>query len=308
MSEPAPAPTRPRVLYVMGAGRSGSTILGVALGNCADVFYAGELDKWVPRGGVSPLEGEERARFWGRVLEEVGEQAGELGGRARSLERSSALLRIDRWSLRRRLRPRYRRVAEDLYRAVAQAAQVTHVVDTSHYPLRAGELQSLEGIELQLLLLIRDPRSVVASFGREDVPERRFGVLATNAYLWLTYLIAVRVFLRHPPERRMALRYEDFVADPAAVLADVLARIGAPTGVPDLGALSTGLAFQGNRLLRRETVALKTGPQQRPPRSLLTSVLQWPLAMMLRGMRPRVSVPAASSAADYSGSSGQEPE
>ncbi|HEX4467726.1 MAG TPA: hypothetical protein VH025_11110, partial [Solirubrobacteraceae bacterium] len=46
-----------KVLYVMGAGRSGSTILGVMLGNCEGIFYAGELDKWLPREGRPKREG-----------------------------------------------------------------------------------------------------------------------------------------------------------------------------------------------------------------------------------------------------------
>jgi Sulfotransferase family len=279
---------RPRVLYVMGAGRSGSTILGVALGNCEDVFFAGELDKWAPRKGVPPLEGAERAEFWSQVLEQVGEQAQELGVEAKSLERSSGLLRLDRWPRRRRLRPRYRRLSEDLFQAVARTSGDGHVVDTSHYPLRARELQALEGIELHLLLLVRDPRSVVASFGREDVPERHFGVLTTNAYLWLTYLLSIAVFLRHPRRRRVVLRYEDFVAGPAAVLEDLLGRIGAPVQAPELGSLSTGLAFQGNRLLRTDSVALKIGAPSSPPDSALTSALQLPLRVLLGVLRPRV--------------------
>ncbi len=47
----------------MGAGRSGSTTLGVTLGNCAGVLYAGELDNWLARSGT-PLESPERLRFW----------------------------------------------------------------------------------------------------------------------------------------------------------------------------------------------------------------------------------------------------
>ena len=55
----------------MGAGRSGSTILGVCLGNCDGVFYAGELDKWLPRKGRPAGEREERRELWSRVRERV---------------------------------------------------------------------------------------------------------------------------------------------------------------------------------------------------------------------------------------------
>src|SRR3989440_11450989 len=84
---------RPQVLYVMGAGRSGSTILGVALGNCDGLFYAGELDKWLPRSGEPPLDGDERARFWAVVRQGVSGAEPLFGGQAhRYLERSSGLL------------------------------------------------------------------------------------------------------------------------------------------------------------------------------------------------------------------------
>src|ERR1700726_2236472 len=72
--------TRPQVLYVMGAGRSGSTILGVTLGNYEYVFYAGELDAWLVRSGSPVLEDAERARFWQGVCKEV-DGAADLFGR-----------------------------------------------------------------------------------------------------------------------------------------------------------------------------------------------------------------------------------
>src|SRR5258707_9407636 len=220
-SEPAPAPNgRPKVIYVIGAGRSGSTILGVTLGNCDGVFYAGELDKWLGRSGRTPLPGSQRERFWDTVR--AGVAAADLFGSAtRCLERSSALFQPRCWLARRRLRGRYRRVAEELYLAVARAAGASHIVDTSHYPLRAKELQALEGIELYLLFAVREPHSVVASFGREDVLERRFGPLAANAYMSLTYLIATWVFLRHPRERRLLLRHEDFLAEPGRAIRQI---------------------------------------------------------------------------------------
>ncbi|MCW3057596.1 MAG: hypothetical protein JWO21_1565 [Solirubrobacterales bacterium] len=72
--------------------------------------------------------------------------AGELDGAADLLGR----FRRHAWCPRRRLRARYRRVAEELYNAVARAAGATHVVDASHYPSRARELQALGGIETTL--------------------------------------------------------------------------------------------------------------------------------------------------------------
>ncbi|HWF31316.1 MAG TPA: sulfotransferase [Solirubrobacteraceae bacterium] len=327
-SEPQRAPSgrRPKVLYVMGAGRSGSTILGVALGNCEGVFFAGELDKWFAREGAPRREDPALHAFWREALGQVGDVQDVFAARTGWLERSSALLDPRKWRTRRRLRARYRSVSERLYVVVAGLAQATVVVDTSHYPLRARELQALDGIELHLLYLVRDPQSVVASLARRDVAERRFGTLAANAYLWLTNGLSLLVFLRQPHERRLLVRHEDFLADPLGVLAQILAGAGAGAGAdagarggkrasvggaagshaakPDLEHLRTGIAFHGNRLLGEEFVALSSRPATAARGSLLTALLQSPWRVLFARLTPatHAAVMAERQAADGRGS------
>ncbi|HEX5223861.1 MAG TPA: sulfotransferase [Solirubrobacteraceae bacterium] len=286
---------RPRVLYVMGAGRSGSTILGVTLGNCPGVFYAGELDAWLARSGEPQLSDPEREEFWSAVRASVPDAAPLYGLEPqRAIERSISLLRVHKWRARRRMRPAYRRVAEELYVAIARQAGETVIVDSSHYPLRARELQALDGIDLHLLYLARDPQSVVASFENREVAQYSKSVLTTNVYLWLTNLLAVLVFIRHPRERRLLVRYEDFIADPPAVLRRILEprASGAPVAIaPDLGALATGIPFQGNRVIRSPQVGLRAGTERPSRRSLVTAVLQLPWRIVLARLQPRTSPP-----------------
>lgn len=279
----------------MGSGRSGSTILGIALGNCADFFYAGELDNWLTRSGVPALGGTERTSFWSSVREDVEGAENLLGSEShRYLERSGAVLRIGGWRERRRLRPRYRRVTEDLYRAIAANAKVAYVVDTAHFPLRARELQNLRGIELYLVFLVREPQSVVASFlrnvNRHDARERRRLTLSTNADLWLTYLLSVIVFLRHRSDRRMFLRHEEFLSNPAGALRDILDRLDSPAAVPNLTALKTGTPLRGNRLISSDVIALEAKPQRPVSGSRLTSFLQAPWRVVFSRMSPTVTV------------------
>ena len=242
----------------MGAGRSGSTILGVALGNCDGFFFAGELDKWLPRSGRPRLQDDRRVDFWRSVRERVSEDDALAGGRThRYLERSSGLLRIGRLARLRRLRPSYRRTMCELYGAIAATAEATCLVDTSHYPLRARELQALDGIDMFLLLQVRDPRDVIASFARDDVAERSFGPSTTRAYLLLTHLLSAWVFLKHPRARRLVVFHEDLIERPDGVLRSVLEHIGSPARVPDLSSLSTGIPLHGNRLIEEDIVSLE---------------------------------------------------
>lgn len=282
---------RPKLVYVLGAGRSGSTIMGVALGNCPDVFFAGELHLWIGRNGKSPIRGEtkeQRAAFWAAVKEQVEVPEDYPRRAARHLEKSGALLRVDRWLGRRRLREGYRRISAQLIAAVARQAQASHVVDTSHFPRRAMQLQKLDSIDLYVLFVVRDPRAVVSSYSRDDADFRQFGVLSTNAYLWLTYVLSVVAFLRHPRGRRLLVRYEQFMADPEGALGEILDWMGAPAATPDLSALQTGFAFQGNNLLRRPVVALERKPEQRVQGSVLTRVVNLPWTMLFSRIGPRL--------------------
>jgi hypothetical protein len=278
---------RPKVVYVMGAGRSGSTIFGVTLGNCANVFYAGELDAWLVRSGVPQLDDGRRTRFWSAVREDVNGAAELFGNEAqRCLERSLAVFRVNRCPARRRIPRRYRRVAEDLYRAIARASGATHIVDTSHYPLRARELQRLRGVDLYLVYLVRDPQSVVASFRRRDVAQYSKSPLTTNVYLWLTNLLAVSVFLRHRRDRRLLVRYEELIADPAEMLRDILARIDSEAAPPRLTELSTGIPFQGNRVIRSEVISLEREAPPPARASRMTAWLQLPWRVVLARLGP----------------------
>ena len=116
-----PDPQRPKVVYVVGAHRSGSTVLGVTLGNCDGVFFAGELHSWLTRRGVPSFGGEQGAQLWQAIAEEV-PNAHELFGHETqlTLDRSSVIYRPQKWPRRRRLRGSYRRIYEDLYRAIAR--------------------------------------------------------------------------------------------------------------------------------------------------------------------------------------------
>ncbi len=282
---------RAKVVYVMGAGRSGSTILGVILGNCAGIFFAGELDKWLTRSGEPKLKDQRRIDYWASVRARIGEPDLLLGGKAhRYIERSSALFRLAHRRVRRDLLASYRRISSELYAAVAVTSGASYVVDTSHYPLRARELQALEAIDLYLILLIRDPRDVVRSFARDDVVERQFRPMTTRAYLLLTYVLSAWVFLKHPRERRMVLHYEDLLEDPTSVLSELLDRLGCRSELPQLDSLSTGIPLHGNRLLDAELVSFDRRSAERPGGRLGERLFAAILLGALSPLRPRVRV------------------
>lgn len=280
------AGAKPKVVYVIGTGRSGSTVLGLALGSCAQVVCAGELHLWLGKSGRSPLPGEQRARFWSQVREQVTVDPDLLGPATSAIEKTASLFDPRTWRPQRRLRARYRRATEQILRATARVAGATHVVDTSHFPRRARELQTLDGIELYLLFVVRDAGRIVASYRDDERDFPRFNLLTANLYMWITYLLSVVVFMRQPRERRLLVSYETFLADPEQTVAEILDRVGCDSAVGDLRELPTGVAFQGNPFLRRETIVLRRelGP---PPSGLgPTRLLQAPWQAVLARLEP----------------------
>ncbi len=284
-AEPASAP-RTKVVYVMGAGRSGSTILGVALGNCDGIFFAGELARWHRRRGV-PLAGDERESFWMRVRAALGDDAPSLGREAALLQRSSVAFALRARRARARLRGPYRESARMLFDAIAEVSGDGVIVDTSHFPRRARELQELDAIDLHLLLLVRDPQGVIGAYRRRDVKQGpEFGTPRTIAYLWMTYLWSLPVFLRQPRARRMFVQHERFLEDPEGVLGEILSWVGSDAAIPDLTALDTGTSFLGNRLAGSGVVSLRTEAERPAQRSLATALLMAPWRPVFALLRP----------------------
>ena len=183
-------------------------------------------------------------------------------------------------------------MTESLYRSIAHAAGASQIVDSAHFPLRARELARLEGVELYLVFLVRDPQQVVHSFvkhvNRHAVAERRWRTLVTNMDMSLTYLLGTLVFLGHPRERRALLRHEDFLEDPEGVLRAIFALTGSHAQPPDLARLQTGFPMQANRLIKSEMVSFGRKPGRPPRTSRLTKVIQAPWQLVFSLLRPRM--------------------
>jgi hypothetical protein len=202
-----------------GAGRSGSTILGVALGNCETFFYAGELDKWLMSGVSDVRESRcvgERRGCGSTALEPCARAGGGTPGSwqavRRLVETSSALFRVHGWRARRGCADRIG-VSRRISTARSQARPERSTSWTALAPsLRARRLQSIEASSC-ICCFWCAIHGAWSRPGSARTPEPRFSMLATNAYLWLTNLLSVCVFLRHPRERQLFIRYGDFTAN-----------------------------------------------------------------------------------------------
>jgi hypothetical protein len=237
-----------KVLYLIGWGRSGSTLLDTLLGEVPGFFSAGELRNLWKEGlqegrrcgcGRPVVE----CPVWSAVLERVRATGAPSPNRMARVQHE-ALRTRHTWSVIRRTRSRaglpstlagYASGAEDLYAAIRDVTGARVVVDSSKVPPNAALLAAMPSVEPYLLHLVRDPRASAYSWqrqkdrldGKQDETLPRFG-LVQSSINWLAFNGAAEVLRRHDRYGYKLLRYEDFVVDPRGSLEGVVRFVGEP--------------------------------------------------------------------------------
>lgn len=308
----------PRVLFIGGWGRSGSTLLERILGSMKGTVSIGEMrDVWQRGVMENRLCGCGEPFLSCRVWAAVGDDA--YGGwDALDVARVNFLRqRIDRpWFvpflmlpglLPRRWRAdvdEYTRMIALLYRAIDDVNGGGLIIESSKIPSYSLILR-LAGVEQRVLHLVRDSRGVVHSWRKEvertdasDEPDLmyRYGTLGASlrylGYNGMTHLLRGRGL----SYRR--IRYEDLVADPALVLDEVAAFAGLELGCEQRAellvrrmTLATTHTVDGNPMrLRQGITAIRVDNAWRrelPARVRLSvELLTWPL-LRLYGYRAR---------------------
>ena len=259
------ASSKVKVLYVLGAGRSGSTLLDRLLGQIDGFFSIGEL-KWIWRlvygeeqlcGCGVPFRG---CPFWTAVFRRAFGGMENLGPRMREL--STSLLRLRQ--LPQLLCPRIDRTFRDdlayfsqtlgtLFRATQQVSGCRVLIDSSKFNRDCIVLSRLRDIDLRVVHLVRDSRAVAYSWLRKkkrpeyylrtafmyqlDIKVSSREWLCTNAMSE-----SLRPWLRH----YVRLRYEDLVADPRGTLSRLCEAIGEPAPALDFLAGQTAYLGKGH--------------------------------------------------------------
>jgi hypothetical protein len=312
------------ILYVAGAGRSGSTILDNILGQVDGVASVGELRFLWERGIL-----EERLCGCGRpflecpqwtpILDEAfpNTELPALARRMVELQQDGTRARRLPKLLRRRARERLQRSMSEylgnlalLYAATASHLGRPVVVDSSKLPPYGAMLDMLPGFEVRVVHLIRDPRATAYSWLRKKrLPDRagtafmqQQGPVKASA-LWALWNTAAGLLWRRSP-RYLRVHYEEFVREPRVVVDRILAHAGlagasAPFVSDSEVELSANHTVAGNpSRFSTGRVAIRaddewTTRMRRWDRARVTAVT-WPLLVRYGyPMRPSRSRPAA---------------
>jgi hypothetical protein len=298
------------VIDIVAKGRSGSTLVGLLLGQLPGFVDVGELRYvWTRRlgKGANVLCGcgtvLSECPFW----EQVGQDA--FGGWD-ALD-ATHVLELERAVERERFIPlllqpkalrvygaklhEYTDLLARLLQGIARVAGARVVVDGSKLLSRALVLHHVEGVDLSFLHIVRDCRGVAFSWSkrvaRPETLERvsympRIGPAAVSTR-WVYHNVGAHMLalLRHP---HAFMRYETFVQDPQSELSRVLRVLGQGEAVPNLGFIGEKMSLRpthsvwGNPMrLETRAVAIRLDDQwrreMRPRDRRVVTLLAWPL-------------------------------
>jgi len=237
----------PKVLFIAGTSRSGSTVLDQVLGEIDDFCAIGELGSlWSaglidgePCGCGVPVP---QCRFWNDALAELRAEYPTLHppAVARLIDAHIRLRPRALWTMTRASHHRspesaaraFARMVDRIYAGIARTSGARVIIDSTKAPAHAYALSLFSETSFYVLHLLRDPRATAYSWLRNPdagarattgVPFKPPGVAAT-AEQWNSRSLAIETLLRpRLGQRFMQLRYEDFASAPALALERVLA-------------------------------------------------------------------------------------
>ena len=258
-----------KIIYIIGAGRSGTTILDIVLGNCTDAISLGEINRFFKRKGIPPKREIDNKVyvFWGKVKKTFD----------KNLERDYSSLKktFDKNEYHTHFFKSffiggdsfYQKTLSKQYESITEHTKDKKVlIESSKYPARALSVSdTLKGkMEVGYVYLKKDPVKVVSSFRKKGLEQPAKSYLASNLYYFIINLFCYLTIwkLRKRGHNVVVLKYEDLIAKPIPVLDDIGGKFGldvsdAKEKIENNKALDTGFLFDGNRIRLKENIVLQ---------------------------------------------------
>ncbi|MBK8970419.1 MAG: sulfotransferase [Hahellaceae bacterium] len=261
-----PTTSIPTILYVMGTGRSGTTILEIVLKAADDVDGLGEMTHF-PRDGVilnkeCACGAEAHAcEAWGPVVKEITRKTPNT---LRNLNK-----RID-GHVHFPLRAfghfgdlsSYKIVNQAMYTHVHFKEPVKYIVDSSKYASRPLALKQFYPGSIKVIAITRSPAELLNAFQEKNEDEQKPKSYLMAALYYFFVLLCMKITAVKFKGDTVSIRYEDLVTDPDGTLTRIEKALGLDLSrakhlVNTNSPLSPGHIVTGNRLRKSASIIFR---------------------------------------------------
>jgi hypothetical protein len=266
------------LVYILGAGRSGTTILDIVLGNADNAISLGEVNRFFKRDGIPPKREDDTAtaQFWGRIRSQFEASVSKDYPSSEKLSRQNEYHAAFFKSSRGKTDKPYREQMNALYHAIDKETKDELLIESSKYPLRALNISKIlkkdTSIEnLVFLYMKKDPVKVVESFQKKGLEQPPKGYLMSNLYYLLVNLLCRSTLnkLKRRGYRGTEIRFDELIEEPVATIAKVekdlgIELVGLQQKIENRDRLKPGPLFDGNRLRLKSELQLQNSLKPTP--------------------------------------------
>ncbi|UZS00188.1 sulfotransferase [Chondrinema litorale] len=257
-----------KIIYIIGTGRSGTTLLEILLGNANNIFNAGELNRYPKRKGIPPQHAIDAPtyQFWNKVGQSLKLSANEL--REQELlhykfeYHSGLLTRLI--GIKKNTFYKYQQFLRSFYQSIFDEIDESIITDSSKYPGRALNISQSLPYDIYYVYIKRNPVSVVRSFAKKDIEQPSKKWLPANLYYFSVNLLCQIVVNKLQKKHRVVeVTYEDLINYPEKLLKHIEEKLGldlssAINKLQDNTPLYTGKLFDGNRIRMKKEIYLRS--------------------------------------------------
>lgn len=271
-----------KIIYLIGPGRSGTTLFGLLLSNFNSYLYVGELSHWTHFKGIPTSSDEDNLKFWLKIKKRVKKADKYIEVDFHKYFEHYYSLLYPLKFLSSKLRLEYYNYINELYDSIFSESKCKVIIDSSHYPFRAYWLKKLSNLDVKIIYLTRNPIKIINSFQKENIEQQPKGVLIANFYLFFANFFTLLIYYLYPKERRMKIKYEDLIENTNQILEDLSKFVNYDYSINniDINNLNnSNFVFEGNRLRKKQNIRIEKKTDKNFLSSfdvLLTKILQFP--------------------------------
>ncbi len=281
-----PSEKLPRIIYIMGSGRSGTTILEVLLSNSPGVAGVGEVthifrDGYI-NGDVCACGSDvSECELWSTVRRQCDWSDADISSGEKLFRRFSWHSKFPGVAMGlapANAKKEFADLNGKLFSAVAKHSGAHTIIDSSKYAARAIALMRSFPDDVMIICLTRSPSGLMQAFSKPNKNEQKpKSTLATFIY-YIYVMACFRVVSWRYGRRVLKIRYEDVVSDPCTALDRIERWSGVDLSatretISSDGFLEPGHIVTGNRLRYQKKIRFRRSGEDRAALRMPTRIV-----------------------------------
>ena len=267
------------IIYVIGAARSGTTLLDIILGNNKEIFSAGELNRFTEYDGLIRNARDMHVRkFWQDVNQDLlskGFKAPiEYFKMSQQFENHKNFWNILFSKSKSSSFKKYAAYQKGLFEAIFKNANntqpVKYIIDSSKYPLRGYFLSKIFSKSISFIYIKRNPSDVATSFQKKNIEQRPKNLGMAHLYmLFVNSICEYIIRLLSKNFKTSTIYYERLIFNTVETLSQIENNLNIDLGIAkdkikNNEKLAVGYLFEGNRLRLEEKISFSRTERSSP--------------------------------------------